>query len=152
MPLPQHNRGLGDLTSVLMPHCLVSRQFFLNESHIGQPRARSCIDAIAQLNHYVDVRLHEGEITEDFLASFQVLPGVIIHAVIRRVQELTRELVGLHDTHRLWSLPILRGSSKSRSTTACAELMAYDSFSVRRTTNEPTRGPARAIRTKASIQ
>ena len=97
MPLPQHNRGLGDLTSVLMPHCLVSRQFFLNESHIGQPRARSCIDAIAQLNHYVDVRLHEGEITEDFLASFQVLPGVI-HAVIRRVQELTRELVGLHDT------------------------------------------------------
>jgi molybdopterin/thiamine biosynthesis adenylyltransferase len=45
----------------------------LQESDIGKPRAQACYEQLAQLNFYVDVRVHDGEITEELLRSFQVV-------------------------------------------------------------------------------
>eukprot|EP01095_Lingulamoeba_sp_RSL-Kostka_P005001 TRINITY_DN1630_c0_g1_i1.p1 TRINITY_DN1630_c0_g1~~TRINITY_DN1630_c0_g1_i1.p1 ORF type:complete len:1015 (-),score=391.00 TRINITY_DN1630_c0_g1_i1:45-3089(-) len=48
-------------------------QFYLSEDNIGQPRAESCIKQIKELNNHVNVKLHTGELTEDYLKEFTVV-------------------------------------------------------------------------------
>ncbi|KAM6300936.1 LOW QUALITY PROTEIN: ubiquitin-like modifier-activating enzyme 7 [Aegotheles albertisi] len=50
-----------------------SQQFLLGESDIGQNRAEASQRALAELNPSVTVVAHTGELSEDFLASFQVV-------------------------------------------------------------------------------
>lgn len=49
-----------------------SRQFFLKESHLGQNRARCCIQQLRDLNPRVCVSAHEGPLDDDLLLQFQV--------------------------------------------------------------------------------
>lgn len=47
-------------------------QFLLEESDLGQNRAKASQRALAELNPRVVVEAHTGELSEAFLASFQV--------------------------------------------------------------------------------
>ncbi|KFV84326.1 Ubiquitin-like modifier-activating enzyme 1, partial [Struthio camelus australis] len=47
-------------------------QFFLTESNMGQNRAIASLQHLAKLNSHVLVTAHTGELSESFLASFQV--------------------------------------------------------------------------------
>lgn len=61
-----HDTGaceMGDLSS----------QFFLTEANLGQNRASACLASLVELNTYVAVSVHEGPLTEDFLARFRVV-------------------------------------------------------------------------------
>ncbi|NXD37688.1 UBA7 enzyme, partial [Copsychus sechellarum] len=48
-------------------------QFLLGESDLGQNRAEASQRALAELNPHVVVETHSGELSEAFLASFQVV-------------------------------------------------------------------------------
>ncbi|NXM92518.1 UBA1 enzyme, partial [Oenanthe oenanthe] len=48
-------------------------QFLLQESDLGQNRAEASQRALAELNPHVVVETHSGELSEAFLASFQVV-------------------------------------------------------------------------------
>ncbi|NWH49675.1 UBA7 enzyme, partial [Fregata magnificens] len=48
-------------------------QFLLGESDVGQNRAEASQQVLAELNPYVTVVVHAGELSEAFLASFQVV-------------------------------------------------------------------------------
>ncbi|NXL47273.1 UBA1 enzyme, partial [Podilymbus podiceps] len=48
-------------------------QFLLGESDVGQNRAEASQRALAELNPYVEVAAHTEELSEAFLASFQVV-------------------------------------------------------------------------------
>ncbi|NWV04338.1 UBA1 enzyme, partial [Ptilonorhynchus violaceus] len=48
-------------------------QFLLGESDVGQNRAEASQKALAELNPHVVVEAHTGELSEAFLASFQVV-------------------------------------------------------------------------------
>ncbi|NXC83011.1 UBA1 enzyme, partial [Cercotrichas coryphoeus] len=48
-------------------------QFLLGESDLGQNRAKASQRALAELNPHVVVETHSGELSEAFLASFQVV-------------------------------------------------------------------------------
>ncbi|NXO74538.1 UBA1 enzyme, partial [Phainopepla nitens] len=48
-------------------------QFLLGESDLGQNRAKASQRALAELNPHVLVEAHDGELSEAFLASFQVV-------------------------------------------------------------------------------
>ncbi|XP_065498782.1 ubiquitin-like modifier-activating enzyme 7 [Caloenas nicobarica] len=50
-----------------------SQQFLLGESDVGQNRAEASQQALAELNPCVAVAAHTGELSEAFLASFQVV-------------------------------------------------------------------------------
>lgn len=49
----------------------LSSQFFLTEEDIGKNRAEVSIPKLSELNSYVPVHLHKGELTEDILSKFQ---------------------------------------------------------------------------------
>jgi len=52
----------------------LSTQFYLNEQHIGQNRAKSCLNQLAELNTYVPIYLNtENELSREFLTKFQVI-------------------------------------------------------------------------------
>jgi ubiquitin-activating enzyme E1 len=51
----------------------LASHFYLNESHIGVPRAHACVDALKELNPYVNVNLYEGPITHELLAAHTVV-------------------------------------------------------------------------------
>lgn len=53
-------------------HLDLSSQFYLTEKDIGQPRAKVSTTKLAELNPYVHVHHHSGEITEAFLTQFRV--------------------------------------------------------------------------------
>lgn len=56
-----------------MPHhCLSTLQFLLEESDLGQNRAKASQRALAELNPCVEVEAYTGELSEAFLTSFQV--------------------------------------------------------------------------------
>ncbi|NXV79056.1 UBA7 enzyme, partial [Atlantisia rogersi] len=48
-------------------------QFLLRESDVGRNRAEASQQALAELNPWVDVEAHTGELSEAFLTSFQVV-------------------------------------------------------------------------------
>lgn len=53
-----------------------SFQFFLKESHLGQNRARCCIQQLRDLNPRVRVSAHTGPLDDDLLLQFQVGSGL----------------------------------------------------------------------------
>ncbi|NXK57182.1 UBA7 enzyme, partial [Chauna torquata] len=50
-------------------------QFLLGESDVGRNRAEASRRLLAELNPDVEVTVHAGELSEDFLAAFQVSPA-----------------------------------------------------------------------------
>lgn len=51
----------------------LSSQFFLREEDIGKNRAEVTAPRLAELNNYVPVSCHVGDLTEEFLKKFQVV-------------------------------------------------------------------------------
>lgn len=51
----------------------LSSQFYLSETDIGKPRSIASAPKLAELNPYVQVHVHRGELSHDFLSSFQVI-------------------------------------------------------------------------------
>ena len=49
----------------------MSSHFYLGKEDIGKPRAESCVAQLAELNNYVNVSVHSGEIGDDFLSGFK---------------------------------------------------------------------------------
>ena len=55
-----------------VPRHVPTLQFLLEESDVGRNRAEASRRALTKLNPRVTVAVHIGELSEDFLASFQV--------------------------------------------------------------------------------
>ncbi|RLV94444.1 hypothetical protein DV515_00013142 [Chloebia gouldiae] len=55
-----------------VPHHVSPLQFLLGESDLGQNRAKASQRALAELNSHVAVKAHTEELSEAFLASFQM--------------------------------------------------------------------------------
>lgn len=51
----------------------LSSQYYLSEKDLGKPRAAAVVDKLAELNNYVAVSVHTGEVTADVLQKFQVV-------------------------------------------------------------------------------
>ncbi|XP_061583291.1 ubiquitin-like modifier-activating enzyme 1 [Cololabis saira] len=51
----------------------LSSQFFLQESHLGENRARCSLQQLSALNPHVRVSAHTGSLSEDLLLKFQVV-------------------------------------------------------------------------------
>jgi len=51
----------------------LSAQYYLTEKDVGKPRAQACVDKIAELNAYVNIGVHTGELTEEFITKHQVV-------------------------------------------------------------------------------
>jgi len=51
----------------------LSSQFYLTEASVGKNRAEASLGKLSELNPYVQVKAHTGELTEDFLKEFQVV-------------------------------------------------------------------------------
>ena len=58
----------------------LASQFYLSEASVGKPRATESLKKLAELNPYVSVRCHSGEITEDVLLDFRV--GVVVVVLV----------------------------------------------------------------------
>ncbi|KAE8895698.1 Ubiquitin-like modifier-activating enzyme 1 [Phytophthora fragariae] len=61
-------------------------QFYLSEADIGKPRAAVSVKKLAELNPYVPVRCHSGEITEEFLLGFRAV--VIVNAPLKEAKRI----------------------------------------------------------------
>jgi ubiquitin-activating enzyme E1 len=48
-------------------------QFFLRESDIGQPRAAVTVPRLAELNTYVPIEVHTGELAPSFVSQFGIV-------------------------------------------------------------------------------
>jgi len=51
----------------------LSSQYYLSEKDIGTSRAKVSLDNLIELNTYVPVTFHDGELNEEFLSKFQVV-------------------------------------------------------------------------------
>eukprot|EP00761_Pharyngomonas_kirbyi_P007417 gb/GECH01007427.1/.p1 GENE.gb/GECH01007427.1/~~gb/GECH01007427.1/.p1 ORF type:complete len:1022 (+),score=286.96 gb/GECH01007427.1/:1-3066(+) len=51
----------------------LSSQFFFTENSVGKNRASECISKLEELNKYVIIKQHTGELTEDFIKQFNVV-------------------------------------------------------------------------------
>ncbi|XP_066919835.1 ubiquitin-like modifier-activating enzyme 1 [Clytia hemisphaerica] len=51
----------------------LSSQYYLSEKDIGKNRAQVSVENLSELNTYVPVTVHEGELTDNFLTKFQVV-------------------------------------------------------------------------------
>lgn len=60
-----HDEGNTELADL-------SSQFYLTEADIGKNRAEVTAKRVGELNSYVPVSVHRGELTEELLAKFQV--------------------------------------------------------------------------------
>lgn len=56
-------------------------QFYLSTADIGKPRAAATLDKLAELNNYVAVSAHTGELDEAFISKFQVWTTLNSHLV-----------------------------------------------------------------------
>jgi len=74
----------------------LSAQYYLSEKDIGQPRAQSCVAKLAELNSYVDVNVHAGEITDKVLQKYQV---VILTNQTFDYQQRINEYCHSHNIH-----------------------------------------------------
>lgn len=50
----------------------LAAQFYLNKESFGVSRAYACVNKLAELNPYVKVDAHSGEITEEVLSQYHV--------------------------------------------------------------------------------
>eukprot|EP00794_Sanderia_malayensis_P007342 gene7342-8162_t len=48
-------------------------EFYLTEQDLGKNRAHACLSKLAELNSYVPITIHEGNLTEEMLSKFQVV-------------------------------------------------------------------------------
>lgn len=67
----------------------LSSQFYLSESDVGKPRGPACGDKLAELNNYVAVSVHQGELDNTFLSKFHVV------VLVNRSQEEQLRIDGL---------------------------------------------------------
>lgn len=51
----------------------ISSQFYVTEKDVGKNRAEVAISKLSELNSYVPVSIHKGELTEDFLLKYQAI-------------------------------------------------------------------------------
>lgn len=51
----------------------LSSQFYLSPMDIGKPRAKSCFDKLRELNNYVEVSLHSGELTDQLIEKHKAV-------------------------------------------------------------------------------
>ena len=51
----------------------LSAQFYLTDQDLGRPRARACVDKLAELNPYVQVAIEESDLTPDVLQKYKVV-------------------------------------------------------------------------------
>lgn len=51
----------------------LSSQYYIAEKDVGKNRAEATHDALSELNNYVPVRVHTGELTEEFIKKFRVV-------------------------------------------------------------------------------
>lgn len=51
----------------------LSSQYYLSEADEGKNRAEASVKQLAELNNYVPVRVHTGELTESFIKQFRVV-------------------------------------------------------------------------------
>ncbi|KAG2392698.1 hypothetical protein C9374_011423 [Naegleria lovaniensis] len=51
----------------------LSAQFYASEKDIGQNRAEVSLQQLKELNQYVPVKIHKGDLTEDFITQFAVV-------------------------------------------------------------------------------
>ncbi|GAB9471689.1 putative ubiquitin-activating enzyme [Globisporangium polare] len=67
-------------------HLDLSAQFYLTEKDIGQPRAKMSTVKLAELNPYVHVHHHSGEITEAFLTQFRTV--VLVNSTLSEAKRI----------------------------------------------------------------
>jgi len=70
-------------------------QFFLREDNVGRNRAEATCARLAELNSYVPVTAHTGPLTDDFIATFQVL-RLTLFQVLRLTLLLNADLLYAH--------------------------------------------------------
>ncbi|KAJ4457334.1 putative Ubiquitin-activating enzyme E1 1 [Paratrimastix pyriformis] len=69
----------------------LSSQFYLTPADVGKNRAAACFASLAELNQYVRVDQHTGELTADFLRRYKVVVLVdALQAEVERVSALCR--------------------------------------------------------------
>lgn len=51
----------------------LAAQYYLTEADVGKNRAEASLRSLAELNSYVPVRVHTGELTEEFIKQFRVV-------------------------------------------------------------------------------
>uniref|UniRef100_A0AAV1UIK5 E1 ubiquitin-activating enzyme n=1 Tax=Peronospora matthiolae TaxID=2874970 RepID=A0AAV1UIK5_9STRA len=66
----------------------LASQFYLSEASVGNPRAAASLKKLAELNPYVSVRCHSGEITEDVLLDFRVV--VLVNASLKEAVRIDK--------------------------------------------------------------
>eukprot|EP00795_Rhopilema_esculentum_P000848 gene849-10596_t len=55
----------------------LASQFYLSEQDVGKNRAEASIAKLAELNSYVPLSIHKGELTNDVLAKYQAIFSLI---------------------------------------------------------------------------
>lgn len=63
----------------------LSAQFFLTEKDIGVPRSVASHQKLTELNYYVQVNLHRGEVTEDLIKRHQVFIFLFLMLMVHQV-------------------------------------------------------------------
>lgn len=64
-------------------------QFYLTEQDIGKNRAFASAQKLAELNSYVPINVHQGELSNDFLTKFQVECCIVAWVLIFFIINLT---------------------------------------------------------------
>ncbi|KAL7995721.1 putative ubiquitin/SUMO-activating enzyme E1, ubiquitin-activating enzyme E1 [Plasmopara halstedii] len=64
----------------------LASQFYLTEADIGIPRAAVSVKKLAELNPYVPVRCHSGEITEKFIHGFRAI--VLVNQPLKDAKQI----------------------------------------------------------------
>ncbi|TYZ63723.1 hypothetical protein PybrP1_003692 [[Pythium] brassicae (nom. inval.)] len=64
----------------------LSAQFYLSERDVGAPRAQVSAKKLAELNPYVHVHAHSGDISEAFLQQFRVV--VVVNAALSEAKRI----------------------------------------------------------------
>ncbi|KAE9037621.1 Ubiquitin-like modifier-activating enzyme 1 [Phytophthora rubi] len=64
----------------------LASQFYLSEADIGKSRAAVSVKKLAELNPYVPVRCHSGEITEEFLLGFRAV--VVVNVPLKEAKRI----------------------------------------------------------------
>jgi len=64
-------------------------QFFLREDDIGENRAEVTCARLAELNSYVPITAHTGPLTDDFIATFQVITTTLRSLTSKQMNTLS---------------------------------------------------------------
>lgn len=88
----------------------LSSQFYLTEKDVGSNRAVACQEKLQELNTSVSVSASSSELSEGFLAQFQVI-------------SCTRHQALKEDTSRSCSMRLVSCSTLSAITCSCQEVV-----------------------------